>query len=107
MFHTPAHKQTDPAKQAGQVSPASNFEAAFAKTPVVGTFAGLPVLALSPAKPFDTLAFIMAYEDGATDWDETIDGFQHLIDSGVVWTLQGSYGRMAARLIEDGECNPA
>jgi hypothetical protein len=55
--------------------------------------------------PFDEVAFIMAYEDGELDDDAIIVGFQHLIDSGTVWHLQGSYGRMAARLIETGRCN--
>jgi hypothetical protein len=55
-------------------------------------------------KPFDTVGFIMAYEQGDTDEQETIEGFQTLIDSGVVWSLQGSYGRAAARLIEAGYC---
>jgi len=33
-----------------------------------------------------------------------IEAWQSLIDSGVVWQLQGSYGRMAVALIEAGEC---
>lgn len=53
----------------------------------------------------DATIFIMAYEAGELSEDEIIEGFQSLIDSGVVWTLQGSYGRMAARLIEAGVCH--
>jgi len=35
-----------------------------------------------------------------------IESFQMLIDSKIVWELQGSYGRMAAELIERGYCKP-
>jgi len=51
------------------------------------------------------LEFIMAYEAGEVETeDEFIEGFQKLIDSGIVWQLQGSYGRTAAALIASGEC---
>ena len=30
--------------------------------------------------------------------------YQHLIDSGMAWTLQGRIGRQAAALIENGDC---
>ena len=53
---------------------------------------------------FDTVGFIMAYEDGALDHSAVVEGFQQLIDSGVVWSLQGSYGRAAASLIQQGLC---
>ena len=33
--------------------------------------------------------------------------FQEMIDDGSVWKLQGSYGRMATALIEDGHCHEA
>jgi len=49
---------------------------------------------------------IIAYENGEMDDDEIIEFFQDLVDSGVVWQLQGSYGRMAARLIEEGLVTP-
>jgi len=52
----------------------------------------------------DTLEFIMAYEVGETDEQETIEGFQGLIDTGLVWSLQGSYGRTAMDLIRAGYC---
>ena len=51
---------------------------------------------------WDELAFVMAYEQGETDEDETIDGFQHMLDNGHVWQLQGSYGRTAAAMLEAG-----
>ncbi len=56
---------------------------------------------------FNELDFIIAYEDGALDddEDEIIYGFQHLIDSGIVWKLQGHYGRTAQCLIDAGYCH--
>lgn len=51
--------------------------------------------------------FIINYEQGDLDDEQIIEGFQHLIDSGTVWHLQGSYGRTAASLIENGLCRPS
>lgn len=48
------------------------------------------------------LDFIMAYEQGDLSDEETLEGFQKLIDSGLVWQLQGHYGRTAQALIEAG-----
>lgn len=42
-----------------------------------------------------------------TDEDTVLEAWQSLIDSGVVWMLQGFYGRTATRLIEQGLCEPA
>ena len=39
-----------------------------------------------------------------TDEDTVLEAWQSLIDSGVVWMLQGFYGRTATRLIEQGLC---
>lgn len=50
----------------------------------------------------DMVNDIMAYENGDLDEDETIAFFQGLVDSGMAWQLQGSYGRAAQRLIQDG-----
>jgi len=36
--------------------------------------------------------------------EEQIAAWQHLIDTGVVWQLQGAYGRGAMSLIEQGVC---
>jgi len=56
--------------------------------------------------PPDLLDRLMDFEAGLLDEDATITLFQSLIDSGLAWTLQGSYGRMAQMLIEDGACAP-
>lgn len=36
---------------------------------------------------------------------QIIDAWQLLIDTGLAWKLQGSYGRIAEHLIEGGLCN--
>jgi len=55
-------------------------------------------------KPFDVTGFIIDFEEGLCTDAETINGFQHLIDSGLCWKLQGYYGRVAQSLIDDGYC---
>lgn len=53
------------------------------------------------------VTFIMSFEDGELTHDEVVAGFQDGIDTGQVWHLQGSYGRMAQALIDNGYCTPA
>ena len=59
--------------------------------------------------PFpDTMTTMKAIDiiDGFQHGDaqETIAAYQHLIDAGIVWGLQGRYSRMARHLIEVGLC---
>jgi hypothetical protein len=56
-------------------------------------------------KEFDTVGFIIDFESGECSDERVIEGFQHLIDTGMAWTLQGAYGRMAKGLIEQGLCH--
>ena len=41
----------------------------------------------------------------ADDEDQVLAAWQHLIDTGLAWRLQGSFGRMANHLIEQGLCS--
>lgn len=50
-----------------------------------------------------TVDEIMAWEGGEMDYETEIAFFQKLVDTGMAWQLQGSYGRHATRLIETGE----
>lgn len=47
---------------------------------------------------------LIAYVDGELLFEETVEFFQTLIDEGVVWKLQGSYGGMATELIRTNHC---
>lgn len=57
------------------------------------------------AQAFDVVGFIISYESGEYSEEYLIEGFQHLIDTGMAWTLQGHYGRTAAAFIEAGICH--
>jgi hypothetical protein len=52
---------------------------------------------------FDVNDFVR-YETGDMSFTEAVQFFQELIDSGLAWRLQGSYGRTAMNLIHDGIC---
>ena len=57
---------------------------------------------MSKAKPYDSVGAIIAFEQGDLSEEKVIKLFQHLVDTGLAWKLQGSYGRAAAHLIERG-----
>ncbi|MBT7337973.1 hypothetical protein HN801_04695 [Candidatus Peregrinibacteria bacterium] len=46
---------------------------------------------------------IIAYENGEMNEEEVIILFQELVDTGMVWVLQGHYGRTAQALLDAGE----
>jgi len=48
------------------------------------------------------VSYIMRYEGGELDDEETLKLFAYLIKTGLAWQLQGCYGRAAARLIKAG-----
>ena len=50
----------------------------------------------------DCLDMMIRYEQGDLSHPEMITLFRHLINTGMAWTLQGHYGRVAATLIENG-----
>jgi len=47
---------------------------------------------------------IIAYESGEMSKEQAIEFFQELIDTGMAWELQGSYGRTAIALIQGNLC---
>jgi hypothetical protein len=55
----------------------------------------------------DIISMMIDFENGDLSQRQTIDFFQQLIDSGTVWHLQGSYGRMVSELIRTGYCKPS
>jgi len=58
---------------------------------------------MSLPKNHDLLQRIIDFEEGNMESEqEVIDFFQDLINTGMAWRLQGSYGRTAASLIDQG-----
>jgi hypothetical protein len=53
-----------------------------------------------PAYP--SVTKLMQFEDGTLSEKDTIKLFQDLVDSGMAWQLQGSYGRQAQAMIDAG-----
>ena len=46
---------------------------------------------------------IIRFEEGDMPESEVISFFQELVNTGLVWNLQGFYGRTAIHLIETGQ----
>jgi hypothetical protein len=58
---------------------------------------------IEPLPKIGTLDAIIAIEtDNNLSQEDYIAAFQTLVDSGIVWSLQGWYGREARRLIKAG-----
>jgi hypothetical protein len=51
----------------------------------------------------DVVGQIMAFENGELDNSEVFALFQFLLDSGMIYSLQGSYQRMAEDLLLAGK----
>ncbi len=56
---------------------------------------------------FDNVAIVEGFDGEEHTEEEILAAWQALIDSGIVWQLQGWYGRTASALIEEGLCTPA
>ena len=54
---------------------------------------------------YRAVALAEGFEEGTEE--EVIDGWQHLIDTGLCRQLQGRFGRQAAVLVEAGVCHAA
>jgi len=50
----------------------------------------------------DMVGDIITYEAGDMTEEETVDFFQRLLDTGMVYNLQGSYQRTASALVDAG-----
>lgn len=50
----------------------------------------------------DIVGSIMDFEAGTLDDNSTLELFGELVRSGMVWDLQGSYGRTATAMIDAG-----
>lgn len=51
---------------------------------------------------YDLTGKIIDFENGELDEDQTIELFQHMVDTGIAWKLQGRIGRQAYRMAEEG-----
>lgn len=60
---------------------------------------------MEPTNEHNLVDKVIRYEEGEMDFDEAVEFFQYLIDTGMAWTLQGSYGRMARDMIEAEYCH--
>jgi hypothetical protein len=66
------------------------------------TAEGREMATQNQAPKFDTVGFLVAYENGELDFDEVVEGFQALVDNGTVWHLQGHYQRTAVAMLAAG-----
>lgn len=55
---------------------------------------------------YTAVAIAEGFEPAKTE-EQYLEAWQHLIDTGLAWQLQGWFGRAARALIENGHCTPA
>lgn len=53
-------------------------------------------------QPLSQLDRMILWEQGELCYEDTLELFQELVDSGLAWQLQGCYGRYAQGLIGQG-----
>jgi hypothetical protein len=56
-------------------------------------------------KNFDAVGLAEGWIEGSEE--EILEAWQHLVDTGLAWSLQGWFGRTACHLIEQGLIAPA
>jgi hypothetical protein len=56
---------------------------------------------------YEAVAAVEGFDGEDHDEETLISAWQHLIDTGMAWKLQGWFGRQAAALIEQGVCHKA
>lgn len=61
---------------------------------------------MADAETYDVVGAIMDFEDGNQGARDTLELFSHLIKSGTINGLQGSYHRTAAEMIDGGWLTP-
>ncbi len=55
---------------------------------------------------YKAVALAEGFEEASSD-EQLLEAWQHLIDTGLAWRLQGWFGRQAKSLIEAGYCREA
>lgn len=82
----------------------------FEPAPLQGTQYGLHHKA--PSRPaeitreYDYVSALIHFENGELEQEAAVELFQHLVTSGIIRYLQGSYQRAAADLISSGLVAP-
>jgi len=55
---------------------------------------------------YKAVALAEGFEEASSE-EQLLEAWQHLIDTGLAWRLQGWFGRQAKSLIEAGYCREA
>lgn len=60
-----------------------------------------------PMDNYTACSIAEGFCEGEPSEEEQQEAWQHLINTGLCWQLQGWYGRTAQSLIDQGICSPA